>query len=107
MEECGFSEIEKGILKEVAGLYAIPEGAYNFRVNGKSVSRKSSANIDIDIVDGGLEIRVKPGTKNESVFILETALMYVLLLVVAYTTVVHLILYIMEYILYMLAKMQG
>lgn len=69
MEECGFSEIEKGILKEVAGLYAIPEGAFNFRVNGKSVSRKSSANIDIDIVDGGLEIHVKPGTKNESIHI--------------------------------------
>lgn len=69
MEECGFSEIERDILKEVVGLYAIPEGAYNFRINGKSVSRKSSANIDVDIVDGGLEIHIKPGTKNESVHI--------------------------------------
>ncbi|MBR2658936.1 SufD family Fe-S cluster assembly protein, partial [Candidatus Saccharibacteria bacterium] len=69
MEFCEFGEVEKQMLKEVAGLYAVPEGAYNFRVNGKSVSRKSSSNIDVDIVDGGLVINVKPGTKNESVHI--------------------------------------
>ena len=69
MEFCEFSEVEKQMLKEVAGLYAVPEGAYNFRVNGKSVSRKSSSNIDVNIVDGGLVINVKPGTKNESVHI--------------------------------------
>lgn len=69
MEFCEFGEVEKQVLKEVAGLYAVPEGAYNFRINGKSVSRKSSANIDVDIVDGGLVINVKPGTKHESVHI--------------------------------------
>lgn len=69
MEFCEFGEVEKQMLKEVAGLYAVPEGAYNFRINGKSVSRKSSSNIDVDIVDGGLVITVKPGTKHESVHI--------------------------------------
>ena len=69
MEFCELGEVEKQMLKEVAGLYATPEGAYNFRINGKSVSRKSSSNIDVDIVDGGLVITVKPGTKRESVHI--------------------------------------
>ena len=69
MEFCDFGETEKRMLGEIAGLYKIPEGAYNFRINGKSVSRKSSANIDVDITDEGLVITVKPGTKNESVHI--------------------------------------
>lgn len=69
MEFCEFGDMEKKMLKEIAGLYAIPEGAYNFRINGKSVSRKSSSNIDVNIVDGGLVIDVKPGTKHESVHI--------------------------------------
>ncbi len=71
MEFCEFGEVEKQMLKEIAGLYAVPEGAYNFRVNGKAVGRNSSANIDVDSrEDGkGLKITIKPGTKNESVHI--------------------------------------
>lgn len=69
MDFCDFGEAEKRMLEEIVGLYKIPEGAYNFRINGKSVSRRSSANIDVDIVDGGLVITVKPGTKHESVHI--------------------------------------
>ena len=66
-----FSEIEKRILKETIDFYDIPEGAYNFRINGKSVGRKSTANIDVFLKPNGkgLEIHVKPGTKNESVHI--------------------------------------
>ncbi len=73
MIECNyeFDQFELEMLKEVAGLYAVPEGAYNFRVNGKAVGRNSSANIDVDSrEDGkGLKITIKPGTKNESVHI--------------------------------------
>ena len=56
---------------EVADLHKVPEGAYNFRVNGQSVERSSTSNVEISSkADGsGLEIRVKPGTKNESVHI--------------------------------------
>ena len=66
-----FGEIEEEIFCEVAGLSEIPAGAYNFRVNGKSVSRKSSENIDVSSrKDGnGLEIKIKPGTKNEQIHI--------------------------------------
>ncbi|MBR6334797.1 MAG: ABC transporter permease, partial [Clostridia bacterium] len=64
-------EIQKRILLEVADLHKIPEGAYNIRSDGKSVARASSANIDIIPRESGdgLEIRIKPGTKNESVHI--------------------------------------
>ncbi|MBO7718304.1 SufD family Fe-S cluster assembly protein [Candidatus Saccharibacteria bacterium] len=62
---------EKQILCEVADVFEIPEGAYNFRVNGKSVGRKSTENIDIKTRanKSGLEIYVKKGTKNETVHI--------------------------------------
>ncbi|MBP5245091.1 MAG: SufD family Fe-S cluster assembly protein, partial [Clostridia bacterium] len=64
-------EIQKRLLREVADLHSVPEGAYNIRSNSKSVGRQSSANIEItsktDV--SGLEIRIKPGTKNESVHI--------------------------------------
>ena len=64
-------EIQKRLLREVADLHAVPEGAYNIRANGKSIGRASSANIDIEPrEDGkGLTIRIHPGTKNESVHI--------------------------------------
>jgi len=64
-------EIQKRLLAEVADLHEVPEGAYNFRANGKAVARKSTANIEIiSKEDGtGIDIRIKPGTKNESVHI--------------------------------------
>ena len=65
------SEEVKQIFCEVAELKEIPAGAYNFRVNGKSVGRQSSENIDIkpktDV--SGLEIYIKADTKNETVHI--------------------------------------
>ena len=66
-----FDEVEKEILCTVADLTEIPEGAYNFRVNGKSVGRKSTANIEVlgKKNGSGLDIKIKPGTKNETVHI--------------------------------------
>lgn len=66
-----FGEIENRALEAVAGLYEIPEGAYNFRINGKAVKRKSTAHIDVSSKANGkgLEIHIKPHTKNESVHI--------------------------------------
>ncbi|MBO5597078.1 MAG: SufD family Fe-S cluster assembly protein [Oribacterium sp.] len=64
-------EIQKRLLKEVADLHKVPEGAYNIRSNGTSAGRVSTENIEITPrEDGqGLTIRIKPGTKNESVHI--------------------------------------
>ena len=64
-------EIQKRILREVAGLHEIPEGAYNIRANGQSAGRRSSGNIMITPKENGsgLDIEIKPGTKNESVHI--------------------------------------
>ena len=64
-------EIEKQVLKTVAGIDGIPEGAYNFRVNGKSISRCSSENIDVKIRPDkkGLEIFISGKTRNEAVHI--------------------------------------
>ena len=62
---------QKKILEEVADLHKVPEGAYNIRSDSKSVGRRSTENIEItpksDV--GGLDIRIRPGTKNESVHI--------------------------------------
>ena len=64
-------EIQKRLLREVADLHEVPEGAYNIRANGESVGRASTANIEILTrpEGSGLESRVKPGTKHESVHI--------------------------------------
>lgn len=64
-------EIQKRLIAEVAGLHKIPAGAYNFRANGQLAGRQNSANIEITSkADGsGIDIRIKAGTKNESVHI--------------------------------------
>ncbi|MBQ6966501.1 MAG: SufD family Fe-S cluster assembly protein [Lachnospiraceae bacterium] len=64
-------EIQKRLLKEVADLHKVPEGAYNIRSNGKSAARESTENIEIvPREDGqGLTVNIKPGTRNESVHI--------------------------------------
>ena len=63
--------IQKNLLAQVADLHTVPEGAYNIRVNGKAAARSSSANIDIVPKEDkdGIDIIIKPGTKNESVHI--------------------------------------
>lgn len=64
-------EIQKTLLEEVAGLEGVPAGAYNIRTNGELSGRNTTANIDIVSKDGGngIDIRIKPGTKHESVHI--------------------------------------
>jgi Fe-S cluster assembly scaffold protein SufB len=64
-------EIQKRLLFEVADLHTVPEGAFNIRANGKAVERESTANIDIIPKEegSGIDIKIKAGTKNESVHI--------------------------------------
>jgi len=63
--------IDKKLLAEVAGLHEIPQGAYNIRKNGVGIQRNTTANIDIVTKQDkpGIDVIVKPGTKNESVHI--------------------------------------
>lgn len=63
--------IQKTLLEEVADLHEVPEGAYNIRANGQAAARNTTANIDIvSKPDGsGIDIKIKDGTKNESVHI--------------------------------------
>ena len=64
-------EIQKRLLEEVADLHDVPEGAYNIRANGKMAGRQTTANIDITTKTdvNGIDVRIKPGTKHESVHI--------------------------------------
>ena len=63
--------IQKRILAEVADLHAVPEGAYNIRANGVSAGRRSTASIEITSKPegNGIDIRIQPGTKKQSVHI--------------------------------------
>ncbi|MCR5468651.1 MAG: SufD family Fe-S cluster assembly protein [Lachnospiraceae bacterium] len=64
-------EIQKRLLSEVADLHTVPEGAYNIRSNSEAAGRRSTENIEIiPREDGkGITVKIKPGTKNESVHI--------------------------------------
>jgi len=63
--------IDKHILETVADLHDIPQGAYNIRKNGEGISRRTTENIQIVTKKDkpGIDVIVKPGTKNESVHI--------------------------------------
>ena len=63
--------IQKRLIAEIADLHAVPEGAYNFRANSRLAGRNTTANIDIVSKDdgSGIDVRIRPGTKNESVHI--------------------------------------
>lgn len=65
------NKVDQGLLEAVADLHKIPTGAYNIRKNGESLGRSSSANIMIESKQDkpGIDIRVAPGTKNESIHI--------------------------------------
>lgn len=64
-------QIQKTLLEEVADLHGVPAGAYNIRANGMMAGRQTTANIDIITKEdkSGIDIKIKPGTKNESVHI--------------------------------------
>ena len=64
-------KIQRDLLEQVAGIHEVPEGAYSFRINGKLHGKNSSENIEIVKKEdkSGIDIYIKPGTKNESVHI--------------------------------------
>lgn len=64
-------QIQKQLLEEVADLHEMPEGAYNIRSNSQMEARNTTANIDIVTKEDktGIDIKIKDGTKNESVHI--------------------------------------
>lgn len=64
-------QIKKNLLEQIADLHDIPEGAYNIRENGQGAGRRTTANIDIVTKEDkpGIDIIIKPGTRNESVHI--------------------------------------
>ncbi|MBR6783186.1 MAG: SufD family Fe-S cluster assembly protein [Clostridia bacterium] len=59
------------LLKEIALIDSIPNGAYNIRKNGGSAGRFSTENIRIDnkTDKNGIDINIKSGTKGETVHI--------------------------------------
>ena len=63
--------IDSHLLKEIADLERVPQGAYNIRKNGQLEGRNNSAHITIESKTDkpGIDIRIAPHTKNESVHI--------------------------------------
>ena len=63
------SGLDRGLLKEIADIEAVPTGAYNVRRNGKLAGRNTTANIDIVTKTDrpGIDIIIKSGTKGERV----------------------------------------
>ena len=63
------SNIQKNMLGEIAGLEAIPEGAFSLRLDGQSAIRQSTENIEIvpKTDKPGIDIYIKAGTKGERV----------------------------------------
>ena len=64
-------KIKKDLLKEIADIEEVPMGAYNIRENGKAVARNTTTNNDIITKKDkpGIDIIIKPNTKNESIHI--------------------------------------
>ena len=64
--------IAKGLLQQVAGLDELPAGgAFNIRLNGRTAARSSNPNVQIipKTDKPGINILIKPGTKNETIHI--------------------------------------
>lgn len=63
--------LDEELLEKIADLHEMPIGAYNIRKNGEGVSRNTTSNIDIITKKDkpGIDVIIKPGTKNESVHI--------------------------------------
>ena len=64
-------KIQQDLLAAVADIHEVPEGAYSLRINGSLHGKNSSENISIVKKEDkpGIDIYIKPGTKNESVHI--------------------------------------
>ena len=65
------TKVDRQMLETVADLHDIPVGAYNIRRNGEGFSRRSTDEIEIVTKTDkpGIDIIIKPGTKNKSVHI--------------------------------------
>ena len=66
------NKVDLELLKEIADLESVPQGAFNLRKDGELDSRNNTANIEIVTkTDGkpGIDIHIKPGTKKESLHI--------------------------------------
>lgn len=65
------SEVEKQVLKAISDNHKIPQVAYNLRKNGEGVDRIIDDDISIStkIDKPGIDVFIKPGTKNKSVHI--------------------------------------
>lgn len=65
------SPIDESLLAEIANIHGMPKGAFNIRKDGQLVERHSSANIEIATKtdNPGIDIRIKAGTKGETVYI--------------------------------------
>ena len=63
--------LDKELLENIADLHEVPMGAYNIRKNSEGIIRNTTANIDIITKKDkpGIDVLIKPGTKNESVHI--------------------------------------
>ncbi len=63
--------LDKDLLKEIADLHGVPQGAYNIRKNGESLGRESREGITITPKEDrpGINIQITPGTVNQSVHI--------------------------------------
>lgn len=63
--------LDEGLLAQIANIHGMPKGAFNIRKDGRLVERHSSANIEIETKSDnpGIDIRIAPGTKGETVFI--------------------------------------
>ena len=63
--------IQQHLLQEVAGIHEVPQGAYSLRVNGSLSGKQDSENITIVKKEDkpGIDIYIRPGTRNESVHI--------------------------------------
>ncbi|MDI3280545.1 MAG: SufD family Fe-S cluster assembly protein [Bacillota bacterium] len=63
--------LDKRLLETIADLHGVPAGAFNIRRNGQAVERRSTANIEIRSKEDkpGIDVLIRPGTRNESVHI--------------------------------------
>ncbi len=65
------NDTEKQLLKIIAEMDGIPQGAYNIRANGELSGRNTTENVDIKNKTDkpGIDIIIRPGTKGETVHI--------------------------------------
>lgn len=63
--------LDKELLREIADLHSIPQGAYNIRKNGAAIGRESKTGITITPKEDrpGIDVRIDPGTIDQSVHI--------------------------------------